>query len=383
MIKSVQSWLGWPEWSVLIGQTLVIGVAYVSSTDLGFPIDLEDLLGIVAITTFLVGFSSVRLQSILEEQKDFVARKIDRVLEQNAGTDLLPLPTSLGQMGTTQDNYSEDSTTLFTILLTWFNFIVACLLIGVYQQNNDFSPIPLWLVQIVHLFIVLIGSFGPKFVTKQFKEYQKKQPFECYEQMMKEVEEFLKNEHNKGKLRTKIDDFDASVPEWSWLTLIRCSVFPEEEKDNPQLKRIYDLVEPQKDADDYSLIAFVWSAYLLDNGKYDSISRTVKYSDIEKILKFGTPKLKPKEDQDSGNSTSKEAELELAKVRLDPASTPQKIREAEIKLAQSKLQVLERFLRQPFSTPEDRASSSQIFARLTIREIVRVWCLARAQKNEN
>ena len=51
----------------------------------------------------------------------------------------------------------------------------------------------------------------------------------------------------------------------------------------------------------------------------------------------------------------KEAEQELAKVRLDPASTPQMIREAEIRLAQSKLSVAD-------ATDQQRDSSEALTA---------------------
>ena len=51
----------------------------------------------------------------------------------------------------------------------------------------------------------------------------------------------------------------------------------------------------------------------------------------------------------------KEAEQELAKIRLDPASTPQMIREAEIRLAQSKLSVAD-------ATDQQRDSSEALTA---------------------
>jgi hypothetical protein len=316
------------------------------SEELGFKMDLEDILGFVAITTFLVGFSSVRLQSILEELKDGEARKIDRVLEQNAGKDLLPLPTSLEQMEMTQ-NFSPDKTTIFTILLTWLNFVIASVLIGVHQANSDLSSKPFWFVQIVHFFIVLIGTFGPKFAKTQFSEYKKKQPFECYAEMIDEIKKWLKDEKHRDTLLQKVEDFDASIPEWSWLTLIRCSLVPAE-KSNPQLKRIYDLVEPQKDADDYSLIAFVWSAYLLDDGKLNSIARNVKYSDIAKIIEFVTPR------------------------SLLPLPSPKSPEERD--------NVLKNFLKLDFqSTDVEKDNvinagsvSARIFVRLTVEEIVKV-----------
>lgn len=355
----VRRWLGWPEWSVLIGQTLVIGVTYVSSTNLGFQIDLEDILGIVAITTFLVGFSSVRLQSILEEQKDVVARRVDRVLEQNAGQDLLPLPTSLGQMGATDQRGFIDEITGFTIGLTWLNFIIAFVLIIDYQDNSDSLADPFWLVQIVHFLIVLIGSGSPTFVRKQFRDYKKDQPFECFERMMTEIRKHLDEPKQVTKqLQTTIEDFDASVPEWSWLTLVRCSLL--HDNNRPQLNRIYDLVKLQKDEDDYSLVAFVWSAYLLDNGQDDSISRTVKYSDIEKILHFGSANAtNNKEDQSVYGSKSLEnkADQKLVVVK-DFISSFNVLCDKDGNLG---------------DPTKQGQMQAQIFVQMAVREIARVW----------
>lgn len=53
----------------------------------------------------------------------------------------------------------------------------------------------------------------------------------------------------------------------------------------PPLERLEDHAYPQKDADDYSLIAFVWSAYLLDGV---TASQIVKFKDLERIMKFGS-----------------------------------------------------------------------------------------------
>lgn len=362
-MNAVRSWLGLPERIVVLSQILILFIYFgvysarftQFSANVDYEMDLEEIIAMVAISTFLVGFSSVRLQSILEERKDGEARKIDRILEQNAGKDLLPLPTTLVEMKTTKDLSFRDQVTSITSCLIWINFFVAFLLIRLHEATSDISSFPFWLVQVVHLGIVLIGFAGPRIVKLQFTEFSKKQPFECYEKMMIEIEKNLKSDPNKESLQEKIEKFDASVPEWSWLTLIRCS-FPLNEKNNPQLKRIYHLVESQKDADDYSLIAFVWSAYLLDNPE-NSIARNVQCSDIEKILKFGEP-----------NSPTNESGDSCVLTDIEP---------------EERLEELDKFLRKTFlkyadykdtrNFTEVRAINAQIFARLTVREIQRVW----------
>lgn len=285
---------GWPERLVAIAQTLIIGFSYMTFSDdftqlsdsLGFKMDFEEILGIVAITTFLVGFSSVRLQSMLEERKDGVARRIDRILEQNAGQDLLPLPTSLTQFEQPEESDFIDRTSLLTIGLIWFTFLISFLLIGVHQANSVDSSVPFWLVQGVHLGIVLIGSLSPSFVSWQFKQHLAKQPFHCYRKMMDEILEHLDSEGAATVKKETLQNFDFSVPEWCWLTLINSSFFPENKHlFIPPLERLEDHAYPQKDADDYSLIAFVWSAYLLHGV---AASQIVKFKDLEQIMKFGS-----------------------------------------------------------------------------------------------
>ena len=285
---------GWPERLVAIAQTLIIGFSYMTFSDdftqlsesLGFEMDFEEILGIVAITTFLVGFSSVRLQSMLEERKDGVARRIDRILVQNAGQDLLPLPTSLTQFDQPEESDFIDRTSLLTIGLTWLTFLISFLLIGVHQANSVNSSVPFWLVQGVHLGIVLIGSFSPSFVSWQFKQHLAEQPFHCYEKMMDEILEYLDSEGAATVKKETLQNFDFSVPEWCWLTLINSSLFPEDKHlFIPQLERLEDHAYLQKDADDYSLIAFVWSAYLLYGV---TASQIVKFKDLERIMRFGS-----------------------------------------------------------------------------------------------
>lgn len=298
---------GWPERLVAIAQILIIGFSYMTFSDdftqrsnsFGFEMDFEDILGIVAISTFLVGFSSVRLQSILEERKDGVARRIDRILEQNAGQDLLPLPTSLTQFKEGSE-FETDKASSLTIVLTWATFFISSLLIGVHQVNSEVSSIPFWFVQGIHLCIVLIGTFSPYLVSRQFKQHLETQPFYCYKKMMEEIKRGLDEPSSDDKpsnfkaTKEALEKFDDSVPEWCWLTLINSSLFPDDKHlFIAQLERLEDHAYLQKDADDYSLIAFVWSAYLLHGV---SASQIVKFKDLERIMKFGSKRISTAND---------------------------------------------------------------------------------------
>ena len=175
---------------------LVIAIVFRNYSN-GFELSLEELLGIVAVTTFLVGFSSVRLQSNLEYWKESASRLINRVLEQNANDDLLPLPTNFNQYETDKEKFKpHDRAAQMTSVLTWSNFGISSYLIYMdWRYGGQIAA--LVLIQIIHLLIVLASSFEPYFAERTSKKYTKRQPFERYEELSKAlIDHFITDEKN-------------------------------------------------------------------------------------------------------------------------------------------------------------------------------------------
>ena len=286
---------------VLAAVAAIIWYNYDSIPDLG--LEVNELLGVVAITTFLLGFASVRLQSKLEDSRSAVARQVDRVLEQNANEDLLPFPTSFSRYAVSEDFKPWDTLTVSTVALTVFIFLFTS--IGKVSGDDWFQ---LLVIQLVHLVIVIIGLIGPSLAKKQFKKYIEAQPFHRYENLENSLVCFLKKEHDlalkfdlikpraveesRRKVLNTAKNLASSIPEWCWLDLVRGSLKdPNYRKENKShFQRLHKLASKTKEDDDYSLIAFVWSAYLL--GPEDDYHVLVKNSDLEQIMEFSKAKTK-------------------------------------------------------------------------------------------
>ena len=256
-------------------------------------LDLEELLGIVSITTFLLGFTSVRLQSTLEEHQSFYSRQVERVLEQNSNQDLLPFPSSFQQHKGPRDFQPWDTVTRATVILTWFLLAISTVFILWHQKKSAEAATQFWWLQLIHLVIVLIGSTGPYWARRQFEGFVSAQPFPRVEKLQERLDQFLNPAgtvvSNQDVLKA-VDELDETIPEWCWLELIRCSLSNEEKNYKQQyLKRLHKIATPAKDVDEYSLIASVWSAYLVQSE--ETITRSVRASDLQRIMSFSQSQL--------------------------------------------------------------------------------------------
>ena len=279
--------------SILTALALLIAIVFRNYFN-GFRLGLEELLGIVAVTTFLVGFASVRLQSNQESWKESASRLINRVLEQNANDDLLPLPTSFSQYKTdTEEFVPRDNAAKMTSVLTWSTFGISSYLIYMHWLNYG-KVAELLLIQIIHLAITLTTSVEPYFASRYSEKYTKRQPFGRYAKLSEALVDYLTDEENeneieikKKRVREAVDGLDESLPSWCWLYLIRCHIDDADVKTlyGPQLQRLRELAKKSKHFDDFSNIVFVWSTYLLEE-KEASIS--IRYTDIQRIMKFST-----------------------------------------------------------------------------------------------
>lgn len=290
---------------------VIIWRNYDSMPKLG--LEVNELLGVVAITTFLLGFASVRLQSKLEDSRAAVARQVDRVLEQNANQDLLPFPTSFSRYAVSEDFKPWDTLTVSTVALTAVIFLSSTgfFVLSIIAPGPGEKWFQLLVLQLVHLVIVIIGLIGPYLAKKQFKKYKEAQPFHLYGEMEESLIGLLEKEHDRKSVESRADEqsrqqvlaaaasLALSIPEWCWLDLVRGSLNdPKYRKENKShFQRLHKLASKTKEDDDYSMIAFVWSAYLL--GPEDDYHMLVKNSDLEQIMGFSKEKKEIRKSPDA------------------------------------------------------------------------------------
>jgi len=268
-----------------------------------------DLLGLVAVTTFLVGFSTVRLQSSLQEWRELNSRVVDRLLEQNAGQDLLPVPITLRHLGGSpnyQFRVDEVTWLCFFVSLTTFGISIA---LSFDELQNVTSWSQFHLIQIIHVMIFAVGLVDLLCVKRLGKTELALLPSELYRSLESSVEQWLKApDEKKQSARTDVveacDNIEKLIPGWCWLSLIREEVnkthLDSSQSERQNVMRIRALAKRTMASDDfdlYSVIGFVWSSYLLDDSK---ASKVVRLEQLRSISEFNQELLKDPKSRDSG-----------------------------------------------------------------------------------
>jgi hypothetical protein len=172
------------------------------------------------------------------------------------------------------------------VILTWVVLAISTLFIWWNQQTIDASSAQYWCLQFIHFSIVVIGSSGPALAKRQFQRFLSAQPFPRYQNLENSLERFLdpsNSNPSSNDVLDALDQLDESIPEWCWVELIRGSLGDIDER-GPYLKRLHKIASVGKSEEEYSLIAFVWSAYLID--PRDGVYRSVIASDLERIMAF-------------------------------------------------------------------------------------------------
>jgi len=254
-------------------------------------INLEELLGVIAVTTFLVGFEANRLQSMLSDWKELLSRSVDRVLEQNLGDNLLPLPPNFEESEfNTSFAPGRNRTTKNVRLLVALTWVASTVLLMASQLRTRAVDVNLWLFQSVHLLICIMGWRLVPVVVRAKDEYLQQQPHVRYREFEKAVARYLlsaaPSEDERAAIANEAANLDDSLPDWCWSHLVQTSIrgtVPETRR--VQLQRIHRLANQAKEYDSYSLIAFVWTAYLTDCPEAPA-AQIVKQSDIRKIMEF-------------------------------------------------------------------------------------------------
>jgi len=257
-----------------------------------------DLLGLVAVSTFLVGFSTVRLQSSLQEWRGMNNRVVDRLLEQNAGQDLLPVPITLEHLGGSPNHELKIDE------VTWMCFFISLitLWISILRSPNVTSwDVSTWsqfhLIQIIHVMICAVGLVDMVAVAVTRWKDLAQSPSALYLRLELTIEQWLKapdNTEEKSSARRHVEeacrDIDNLIPGWCWLSLIREEVNLTHEdgihSHRENVSRVRALAKrtmASNDSDQYSMIGFVWSSYLLDGAK---ASEAVRLRDIQSISDF-------------------------------------------------------------------------------------------------
>ena len=299
-------------------------------------LSFEVALGILAITTFLVGFSTVRLQASLQEWRERGERVVDRLLDQNNNDDLLPLPSTLHTVTGSSKSLNIDFITWLSLIATVVSAGLFIIVLGELQNQatSTESTLITWLFGLAFI-IVIAGLCDIVVVKYKARKESRQTPARVFARLEKSLLAWSRgaeqNYFTSGRIAKHCSEFEEMIPDWCWMSLIRYDLqrFHDESPDSnsrtafssdgrdvvvlptwfvrlgtfqfrsakqslnqgfnpvllrPAVVRIQRLAKDDLD-DWYSLIAFVWSSALLEKSSAASISESHRIT-IEQLRKI-------------------------------------------------------------------------------------------------
>jgi hypothetical protein len=317
----------------------------VPSEEVALELSFEVLLGVLAVTTFLVGFSTVRLQATLQEWRERGERILNRLLEQNIGEDLLPLPTTLRTLASTSQKLRID-------LVTWLTLFATIVSLGAYLlvsselfdvASESEKTVIVWLNSLTSI-IMLAGFVDVALVKYKSSKESRHTPSRIFGNLERSLREWSRapekmNYLRSGAIAKSCQEFELQIPDWCWITLIRYDItlyweshrttattsgpwqrvpFSSNGTDvvllplwlvrlatlqfrakaldvemgldrsflMPAVQRMRALASKSKSEDAHSLIAWVWASCLLNDDRDDMFDEMPTIEDMERISRF-------------------------------------------------------------------------------------------------
>ena len=238
---------------------------------------VEDLLGLMAMTTFLVGFASLRLQSELHEWRSVGTRTLDRLISENDQENLLPLPTSLQISSNRDSDFKLGPIPKFSLILACSFFASSLwLTVDTFQFHSRSrwgelgvcSPQNYCTIHLLHFLIIALLLGEILWIRKQARSEQDESVGELYRELERAVETWRKRptKDTRDELDNVLKSLWRKLPGWSWLSLIDLHLNPYDFNRKQDVLRIQYLADrPDLKLDTYSLIALVWSTYLVEH----------------------------------------------------------------------------------------------------------------------
>jgi hypothetical protein len=311
----------------------------------GVGLGFETLLGIIAVTTFLVGFSTVRLQASLQEWRERGERVINRLLEQNAGEDLLPLPTTLRSLSGTTKSLKIDPITWLTLGASTISLYAFAFLTSELQDRaSSFERTLLSYLNALTVIIFFVGVVDAVLVKFKSRREGTNTPSRVFARLEQNLRDWSRapretNYLTSGAITNRCQEFEALIPDWCWITLIRYDLAQywdthherSEEVSQwrkvpfsangidiillplwlirlvtfqfrtpalelktgrnsafllPAVQRLRNLSHATKATDSHSLIAWVWTSFLTIGNREGALNDLPTIDDLEKIERF-------------------------------------------------------------------------------------------------
>lgn len=248
-------------------------------------ISVELLIGLAGISTFLVGFMSVRLSNSTDAARARSDLLMVRISDDARQQNLLPLPSDIKRL---RIGASHSSNRVY---------LVASTIVLVALVNLVLSTVIAWpnlfgkhlvsgviVTQVVHLSIILLGFLDATIQSRELSSLLRGGIASDFHKLESVLAELATDRVGKPHDSELIDtarglcvQINGIVPDWCWVTLIQADLDVSSRtttsKDQsasdevrPALVRIRDLAVVTKNRDANSLLAWLWSVLLISEG---------------------------------------------------------------------------------------------------------------------
>lgn len=244
----------------------------------GARLSIEELLALTALSTFLVGFANLRLQSQLNDWRASGARLTDRLLAENDQENLLPIPTSL-RMSSLSKRFEIGVVPWYSLGLAIFFFSLSIFFsLGGWYTADGFVW-PNWrdlslpdnanylAIHCLHLAILVLLLIEILTTKSRANKDEKRSIGNLFSSLERAIEAWRRSptKDNQRKLIASCNDLSKELPGWSWLSLIYFHLNPIDFNRKQEVLRLRSLAcRPELTFDTYSQIALVWSTYLIE-----------------------------------------------------------------------------------------------------------------------
>jgi hypothetical protein len=304
----------------------------------------EALLGTIAITSFLVGFSTVRSQASLQDWRASQARILDRLLSENEGDDLLPLPSTLRVFAHSSRSFRFDTINTFTQVVALISGWALLLIFGrLYEGASEDDQNLLEILGLLSVGILVIGLLDVALTRLKARRERRFSPTQQFVKLERDLQRWAQSRDSRGyllssKIANRFQNFETMVPDWCWLSILRLDISDQIQNDLgatnlkdhrlvdkvpfsatgidylamplwlarlamfpsssheleravkgkpvsliPHAKRTRTMASKTKHEDSYSLIAWVWTYFLIDQNFLDDEEVVPSIDDLHKI----------------------------------------------------------------------------------------------------
>jgi hypothetical protein len=265
---------------------------------------LSDYIGLTGISTFLIGFMSVKLDSNVAAARSRSDALLARLANEARDANLLPLPADMRRLarGLQSSTRGADLIAVLTVLISVCNLALSASLAHPHLVGSNINREVLG-VHLVHLLIILLGLIHALIQTRSLTALVQGGPAADYLRLELSLETIVDNESLKSQSETRqpinearelCRELMSTFPGWCWIDLIYADLSARSDADfhsgkefledlRPSLIRLRDISSASKEGDVFSLLAWTWCVTLLNPSSAGGLISRVEEDQLSRL----------------------------------------------------------------------------------------------------